>query len=402
MDQTRGWFYSMIVLGVALFGKSPYKRVVVNGLVLAEDGQKMSKSKKNYPEIMLIVNKYGADALRYYLMSSAIVRAQDFCFSEKGVDEIVKKNIGRLNNVVSFYEMYSGDDKDSIQNINIVSTNILDIWIINKLSELIKEVTENLEKYEIDRASRPFADFIDDLSTWYLRRSRDRFKIDEDEKKKMDRLMALSTIRNILIDFTKILSPFMPFIAEDIYQRLKGNDVNMKESVHLESWPEAKKIDKNILDSMIETRKIASLGLEARMKSKINVRQPLSKLSIKKPLSSEYLELIKDEVNVKNVIVIEKLNDDVLLDTNITNELKEEGIVRELIRSIQDLRKEKGLTIHDKVALIVETSKDFTDLILKNKNYIKNLTALKDIVFRGLETNSISISDYSIKLDIEK
>ena len=404
LDQTRGWFYSMLVLGVALFGKSPFKKVVVNGLVLAEDGQKMSKSKKNYPDLMLIVNKYGADALRYYLMSSPVVHAQDFCFIEKGVDEVVKKHIGRLNNVVTFYEMYADGEVEDIP-----STNVLDVWMMTRLAELTKEVTENLEKYEIDKAIRPFADFIDDLSTWYLRRSRDRFK-GEDEK---DKAMALSTTRTVLLTMVKLVAPFMPFVSEDIYLKLKNvskdDSANgsmrggaEKESVHLESWPEVKKFDEKIIESMREVRKVASLGLEARMRAKINVRQPLAKLTIKSSIPSVLIDLIKDEVNVKEVVVNASLSEDVVLDIALTPELKEEGTVRELIRAVQDLRKTKGLTIQDRAVLTVDTDKVFVDLIEKNKGAISSATLLKDIQFGALDGETIVIGEMSVRLDITK
>lgn len=389
LDQTRGWFYSMLVLGVALFGKTPYKKVVVNGLVLAEDGQKMAKSKKNYPDLMLIVNKYGADALRYFLMASPVVHAQDYAFSEKGVDEVVKKHIGRLNNVVTFYEMYATEEVKPI-----VSKNPLDIWIMTRLSELTKEVTDNLEKYEIDRATRPFADFIDDFSTWYIRRSRDRFK----SEKKEERDSALSTTHTVLLDLSKLLAPFMPFLAEDIYLRMKGE----KESVHLESWPALKKVNKKITESMAEARKIASLGLEARMKAKINVRQPLAKLSVKSIVPPTLIELIKDEVNIKSVVTDKDLKEDVVLDVALTPELKEEGTVRELIRAIQDLRKEKGLTIQDRAILTVDADKVIADLIEKNKSDISSATLLKDITFGTVEGEEIPIGEFKIKLRIEK
>ncbi len=387
LDQTRGWFYSMLVLGVALFGKSPYKNVVVNGTVLAEDGQKMSKRLKNYPDLMIVVDKYGADALRYVLMSSPVVHSQDLAFSERAVDEVVKKHIGRLNNVVSFYEMYA---KDNIPNIK--SENHLDIWINTRLKELIKEITESLDKFQIDKATRPIADFIDDLSTWYIRRSRDRFKSES------DRAAVLSTTRNVLIDFTKLLAPFMPFIAEDIYQRLKGP----LESVHLEAWPRSSKVDGRILKNMTQIRQIASLALEARTKAKIIVRQPLSKLYVKEKFPVSLVDIIKDEVNVKEVVHDETLGSEVMLDTNITPELKEEGIVRELIRSIQELRKEKGLTINDRVTLVIDSDKNFSSLVEKNKDLIVSSTLLKGIIFKELGNIAINIAEYSIKLDIEK
>ncbi len=372
LDQTRGWFYTMLVLGVALFGKSPYKKVVVNGQVLAEDGRKMSKRDKNYPDIMLIVNKYGADALRYALMSSPVVRGQDMLFSEKLVDEVVKKHIGRLNNVVSFYEMYASKTDTKVE-----SKHPLDKWILVRLNELGSEVTKNLEKYEIDKATRPFADFIDDLSTWYIRRSRDRFKSDN----KADREASLYTTRTVLMELSKYLAPFMPFVAEDIYNRVKGDEG--MESVHLEKWPKAAKVDKKILTSMAEIRKIVSLGLEARMKAKMNVRQPLATLTVKTklPKDEQLLSILKDEINVKNIVSDEKIKEDVALDLNITPELKEEGQVRELIRSIQEMRKEANLTVEDVVSLEVGESFEGATLLKKHQATIMKTTGLKEILF---------------------
>lgn len=393
LDQTRGWFYSMLVLGVALFGKSPYKNVVVNGLVLAEDGQKMSKSKKNYPDICVVINKYGADALRYVLMSSQVVHGEDFSFSEKYVDEVVKKHIGRLNNVVSFYEMYAGEISLD-EKLGVKSTDPLDVWIQTRLKELTKEMTDALEKYQIDKASRPIADFIDDLSTWYIRRSRDRFKSENKE----ELAAVLGTTRNVLLDFTKLIAPIMPFLAEDIYLKLKGP----LESVHLESWPELAKFDEKVLSDMQLIRKISSLGLEARMKAKINVRQPLAKLSVRSAFPVALVEIIKDEVNVKEVVADAGIVEEVLLDTVISPSLKEEGIVREFIRAIQDMRKENGLTVKDRVTLVVDGDQTVSDLIMKNKNNISSITGLKDIVFKKLEVEIKDVGGMKVGMSIER
>jgi len=192
VDQTRGWFYSLLVLSTALFGKSPYKNVVVNGLVLAENGKKMSKRLNNYPDPTNLVQKYGADALRFYLLSSPAVRAESLNFSEKGVDEVSKKIITRLINVVSFYELYAGGivaetgaDKRK---------NVLDIWIETRMKELATEVSSAMDNFELDRACRPLSAFVDDLSTWYLRRSRDRFKEGDDKKE------VAETLRKTLLE----------------------------------------------------------------------------------------------------------------------------------------------------------------------------------------------------------
>ncbi len=420
-DQTRGWFYSMLVLGVALFGTSPYKKVLVNGLVLAEDGEKMSKSKKNYPDPMLIVDKYGADALRYYLMSSPVVRAQDICFSEKGVDEVTKKIVNRLLNVVSFYEMYA--DKDVNGN---VSKNVLDLWVLARLNETIAQVSAGLESGELDRAARPFLDLVDDLSTWYLRRSRDRFKGED----VADKNAALATTKFVLLEMSKLVAPFMPFVAEDIYGRVGSADLeggNTLESVHLESWPIATKVNENLLDDMRLVRTIASQGLEARMAAKINVRQPLRslKVSLSKnekhgQLSQELISIIADEVNVKEVVlgarpaektvasdkvagVEAKLTIGVELDRIITPDLKEEGMVRELTRTIQDLRKEKGLTINDKATIMIQTDEAGRKFIEKNKETISRMTLLKDIEWGSVsgEVEPVKIGELSVKVIVK-
>ncbi len=396
LDQTRGWFYTLLVLSMGLFDKAPYENVVVNGLVLAEDGKKMAKRLKNYPEITLIFDKYGADALRYFLMSSPAVHAEDLNFSEKGVDEVYKKLILRLQNVVSFYEMYAGGD---VLGVLPKIQNPLDKWILARLAQVIEEVTRSLEAYVIDRAAWPLEGFIDDLSTWYLRRSRDRFKGDDEE----DKDAALAVTRFVLKEFAKVCAPFMPFIAEHVYLQVcfAGNP----ESVHLEDWPVAQKYDEKILEEMKEVRKIVSLGLEARAKVNLKVRQPLRELRIKKGkntigLSDSLLELIKDEVNVKRVVYTETLATEVELDTVIDAELKEEGQVRELLRAIQDLRKKENLTVSDSAVLIVDTSDQGKDLIQKNKNELSKNASLSSVEWGSLESEEIKIDNLAFKLSI--
>ena len=369
LDQTRGWFYSMLVLGVALFGTAPYKKVIVNGLILAEDGQKMSKSKQNFPDPMKLVDAYGADSMRYYMLASPVVHGQDLRFSEKGVDEITKKLVNRLLNVVSFYEMYADKPKAESRKSKAGSQNILDTWLLSRLAQTIREVSDGLERGELDVAARPFMDFTDDLSTWYLRRSRDRFKGDDEDDKKA----ALETTKYVLLEMTKILAPFMPFLAEDIYMRLGGE----KESVHLESWPISDKADQKLLKDMQAVRDISSKGLEARMAAKINVRQPLPSYSTTAvALNADLVDLVKDEINVKEIKFGAAENK---LDIAITPELKEEGDVRELIRKIQDLRKEKGLSVGDKATLIA--TEDVRAIISKNEEAIKKATGLNGIEY---------------------
>lgn len=391
VDQTRGWFYSMLVLGVALFGKSPFENVVVNGTILAENGEKMSKRLKNYPDPMAIVSRYGADALRYYLLSSPAVKGEDIKFSEKGVDDISKKIISRLENVLSFYLLY----KDSIHHdvSGGESPQVLDIWIKARLGEVVESVTKSMEKYEIDRAIRPLSDFIEDLSVWYIRRSRERVKGEDN----MDRHYMLATLKFVLKEFSKILAPFVPFLAEHVYQSVTNNQslgdtrdrqpaTNNLESVHLKEWPVSlvDYIRREDFAKMTEVREIVSKALELRAKANIKVRQPLAKLKIKSlkvKLNEEHIQLIKDEVNVKHIHFDRTLEDLIVLDTTITIELFEEGRVRELIRAIQDLRKREGLTIKDIAELSIETDQLGQVLIQKNKDFITKTTLTRSISF---------------------
>lgn len=392
LDQTRGWFYTLMVLNTALFGKSPYENVTVNGLILAEDGRKMSKSLQNYPELNLVLDKYGADSLRYYLMNSPAVKADDLRFAEKGVDEVMKKIVLRLDNVVSFYELF----KTSFENIEatVKSKNVLDKWILSRLGEVNREVTNSLENYELDRAARPFTDFVDDLSAWYLRRSRDRVKKGGEDGKE-----AMETLRYVLIEFAKTIAPFMPFKAEDVYQRLNGK----KESVHLESWNEISYKEESILKDMNTTREIVTKALEKRASSQIKVRQPLQKLEVKDlKLSDEYLEIIKDEVNVKEVLNNESMMEEVVLDTRLSPELKEEGNAREIIRAIQDLRKKTKLNPEDEIDVQISYPKELESAITKYEEEIKKTTRTQKIEKKELEGEGIKINEFEIKLEINK
>ncbi len=398
LDQTRGWFYSMLVLSVGLFGKPAYQNVVVNGLVLAEDGKKMSKSLKNYPDPMLVVDKYGADAIRYYLLSSPVVKAEDLCFSEAGVDEVQKKVIARLDNVYSFYEMYGQNKSAPVKNFVPTTTNILDRWIIARLNKTIREVTVAMNKYELDRATRPIGDLVEDLSTWYLRRSRDRFKSDDLK----DRTQAMETTRYVLEEMSKLIAPSMPFYAEELYQKVKC--LSSEESVHLASWPEVvteTPEEEKLIAEMAEVRKMVTFGLEARSKANIKVRQPLAQIKVKTNNLGAYSAVIAEELNVKEVLFDANLATSVELDLNITPELKAEGQARELIRSIQELRKQEKLNPGDAVSLKVKTNASGQDLIRKFETEIRRTTLVRAVTFgeviEGMKLN-IDGLDFELKI----
>ncbi len=406
IDQTRGWFYSMLVLSVALFDESSYKNVVVNGTILAEDGQKMSKSLKNYPDPMDVVSTYSADALRYYLLSSPVIKAEDIKFSEKSVDEILKKIIMRLQNVYTFFEMYGGFDLDITKKEQYKnSENVLDKWILVRLKEIATQITKATDNYELDRAVRPISDFVDDLSTWFLRRSRDRFKSEDVD----DRNSAMFTTRTVILEFSKLLAPSMPFIAEDLYLKITGG--MEKESVHLENWTEEfvgefspEEID--ILEKMKETRLIVSIGLEARAKAGFKVRQPLQSIKVKsQKLKSdkEYFNLIMDEINVKEIIFDESNVNVVELDLTLTEDLKEEGIMRDIIRTIQGMRKDKQLNPSDQIELVVDTDEKGKKFFEKFNDEISKTTGLKEISFEVMEGGVlVDTAEFKGRLMIEE
>jgi len=335
-DQTRAWFYYLHVIGTAIKEKPAFKNVIVNGIVLAEDGKKMSKKLNNYPDPSTVMEKYGADALRYYLLSSPVMAAESINFSEKEVKEALQKNIMLIGNVLSFYLIYA-----KAKNLAKPKTkNILDQWILAKLNQLIAEVTKQLEDYNLVKATRPIGEFINELSTWYVRRSRANFR-DGDQA-------AINTLGFVLLEFSKVIAPFVPFTAENIYRQVGGR----KESVHLEDWPASAKTSAaaaRIFKAMELARQIVEKGLAARAEAGIKVRQVLASFttSLTKELDQKLVELIKDELNVKAL----KFGKTDELETEITEELKKEGLAREIIRQINQLRKEQKLTMDDKVII---------------------------------------------------
>ena len=343
IGQTRAWFYVMHVMGTILFDKTPFQNVVTTGNVLNEKREKLSKSKMNYTDPEIILEKFGADALRFHLMTSTVMKGDDAVFSDREVDDVVKKVLNLASNVLSFYEQY----KDKIELLPAVSrSNVLDAWILARLDELVTEVTENMDAYDTVRAGRAMKLFIDDMSTWYLRRSRDRFKIETDDAR-----AAMTTLQFVLLELSKVMAPFTPFLSEHIYKTVGGK----LESVHLEDWSVVTSFDAHALTRMGEVRALVSRALQHRADAGIPVRQVLNEVVLHVPsgeLDEAYQELILDEVNVKKSIVT-KGELAAFLDLKLTPELVREGTVREIVRRINDLRKKSGLTINDRIAIYV-------------------------------------------------
>lgn len=397
LDQTRGWFYSLIVLGTALFGKSPFENVIVNGTVLAEDGRKMSKSLRNYPDPMELVDRVGADAMRYYLLTAPIMRAEDLSFSEKEVTEQQRKNIGRLHNVLAMYEMFADGTPAKAD-----SENILDRWIIARLNELITQSTEGYKNYELDKATRPLADFIDDVSVWYLRRSRERLKSTDEA----DQKFALGTLRFVLRELAKVMAPAMPFYAEYLFLAVRTTEE--AESVHLAKWPDGGEVATDLISKMKEVRLFVTQGLEARTKANLKVRQPLSEMFIRTDLllETELLDLIKDELNVKEISRdggTESVSGSrVVLMTDVTPELLAEGAVREVMRAVQDMRKDSGLAAVDRISLTVDTNEAGQQAVNSHLEMLIKTVGANDVIFEQAYGTTITPGEYLFTLAIKK
>lgn len=365
VDQTRAWFYYLHVISSAIKEAPAYKNVIVNGIVLAEDGKKMSKKLQNYPDPTAMFDKYGADSLRFYLMSSPVVAAQNLNFSEKDLAEIVRGMMRMLWNSYSFFVLYANIDKweHNDQFKHSTATNLLDRWILSELNTLVISVHDGMENYELHRAARAFPKFIDDMSNWYVRRSRKRFWKSENDGDKNE---AYATLHHVLVTLSKMMAPFSPFIAEEIYKNLTG-----KESVHLADLPTGDRhhVDEFLNDEMKRVRDVVTEGLQLRAQAKIKVRQPLSKVTIKDEFQVELVEIIKEELNIKNVVTDSQQVEKVVLDTEITAELAQEGIAREIVRHIQEMRKEAGYDVDNRINVWYngksEVFEKFGDLIAK-------------------------------------
>jgi len=485
LDQTRGWFYTLVVLGAALFDKNPFKNVVVNGLVLAEDGRKMSKRLKNYPEVDYIFDKYGADALRLFLMNSAAVKAGDLLFSEHGVQEVLRNFHISLWNAYSFFVTYANVDKwEPKNNEENKLENPLDIWLISYTEKFVCDIDKMLEEFDFQTTIKTIYMYIDGLTNWYIRRSRRRFWKSENDE---DKNQAYSALYKALIKLCIVTAPVAPFLVEEIYQNLKTD--NMPESVHLNDFPVE---DKNLRDLTLEkemelVQKTVEIGRSLRARVKINLRKPLNAVYLvtrdkeEIELLSKMSDIIKEELNVKNVIFEEeeeklvtlscKANfrvlgkkvgklmkqvadiisnfkksdilkiesgetisinmnnenidlapDDIIiertekeglsvinegsltvgLNTNLTEELIEEGIARQFIRHVQNLRKEKDLNVIDKINIFYTAPDEIVKAVANWDEIIMQETLGLSINKDERADIEVDIDDINIKIGLEK
>ena len=487
VDQTRGWFYSLLAISTLIFNKAPYKNVIVMGHVQDEDGQKMSKSKGNAVDPMDALNKFGADAIRWYFYVNSAPWLPNR-FHDKAVEEGQRKFLGTLWNTYAFYVLYA--DIDSFDptkyNLEYDKLSVMDKWLLSKLNTLVKTVDDYLNNYKITETARALQSFTDDMSNWYVRRCRERFWAKGMEQDKVNAYMTLYTA---LITLSKIAAPMIPFMTEEIYQNLvRSVDKNAPESIHLTDFPTVNEefIDKDLEVSMDEVLDIVVLGRAARNSANIKNRQPIGNMYVKAEtvLDPFYVEIIEDELNVKAVefkddveefvsysfkpqlktvgpkygkllgkikealasldghaamkslndtgsvdfefdgekvslgredLLIETAkNDDfvteadnkttVVLDIRLSEELIEEGFVRELISKVQTMRKEAGFEVVDHIVLSQSGNERIAEIIRKNETVIKNDTLADEIVYNNVDgyTKDWNLNGENTSLGVSK
>ena len=350
IGQVRAWFYYVHAVNTALFGDKAYKNVITTGTLAGNDGRKMSKSLGNYTDPNVLMDQYSADALRFVMLSSPVLAGEDFALIDKDVSDAARK-LTMVWNVYDFFTMYAEVDGWEFKGDKLVAPkelkNPLDAWIVARLYQLRNEVTDGMEKYNLPLATGGILPFIDDLSNWFVRRSRRRFWKSESGE---DKAEAYETLHYVLSYLALIMAPFTPFLAEELWQNMMGG-----ESVHLQDWPAAGEIDEDAIAKMADCRKIITDGLAIRMDrndefGQIKVRQPLASLTYGgEKLDEFYEQIIAEEVNVKKV----EHGKELALDKKLTDELREEGFVRELIRFVQSARKKAELNVDDRIKLSV-------------------------------------------------
>lgn len=482
LDQTRGWFYTLMVLGTCLFDQSPYRNVVVNGLVLAEDGKKMSKRLKNYPDPTHILEAYGADALRLYMIYSPVVRAENLRFSETGVKQILRDLLIPWWNAYSFFVTYANvDGFNEAEVVTPNSPNVLDRWIVSSLETLISDVTEAMDDYDLQRSVRPFVNFVEDLTNWYIRRSRRRFWKSQNDD---DKMHAYRTLRYVLVQLSKVAAPFTPFISEAIYRNLKG--ASMPESVHLCAFPTAHAAarDTALERRMALVQNVVKMGRQLRTENDLKVRQPLAKLhvvSANADVLSAFAsdeDLIKDELNVKSIVygsdeteladvtvkadfkalgpkcgpnmkvvaaaiaqfttaqiqtliagqsievgavaitlaevVIQRKPKAgmvvaaegeiiVALDTGLTPELVKEGLAREFVSRVQNVRKDADFEVTQRIAITVAGDAELKAAVAQFSEYIQAETLCEKLDFAdAVSAEAVELNGHSVAIAVAK
>ena len=352
VGQVRAWFYYLHAVNTGLFGKNAFNNVIVTGTLAGNDGRKMSKSYGNYTDPNELMDQYSADALRFLLLSSPVLNAEDYSLQDKDVADVARK-LSMIWNMYDFFTLYADVDGwewdgDLVDPLNEL-TNPLDRWVVSRVHQLKSEVERCMDGYDLPNALKPVLPFIDDASNWYVRRSRKRFwKSDSDA----DKAMAYKTLHYVLVQLSIVLAPFTPFLAEELYRQLTGG-----ESVHLLDWPADGGVDSQLVEQMASIREVISNGLAVRAREGIKVRQPLASVSVAQDTPDQFDDIICEELNVKAVLRSASESATVL-DTQITKPLAQEGLIREVIRNVQSARKQADLQVDDRIHLQLASDHD--------------------------------------------
>lgn len=395
VGQVRAWFYYMHAVNVGLFGKNAFKHVIVTGNIAGNDGYKMSKSRGNFTDPNELMDKYSADSWRFLLMSSPVMNGEDFSLQDKDVGDVARK-LSMVWNMYDFFTMYAevdgwefhGDVSDPTESL----TNHLDQWVVSRLHQLIAEVGKHMDVYDIPNALKPILPYIEDASNWYVRRSRRRFWKSGDDA---DKNKAYRTLHYVLTQLAQVLAPFTPFLAEELYQKLTGG-----ESVHLLDWPVGGHVNELVVGDMETVRDYVNQGLSIRAKERQKVRQPLASVTV--PSLGQFVdfkEILIDELNVKDVFEGPEL----ALDLYITDELKREGLMREIVRHVQSARKSAGLNVDDRISLSLTSSdEDITAAAHEYEQVIRDETLASTYEtgeYAYSETVTVEGSELTISLE---
>ena len=408
LDQTRLWFYVLHVISTILLDKPAYKNVLVNGMIMAADGQKLSKRLKNYPPIEDVFATEGADSLRFYLLSSTPAVTADYMrFDRTALRDINRNLFMTLSNSVSFLSMYAEIDNWKPQSLEMPTnlTNPLDQWLVAMVNKTIAVCTTAADNYDLAKASWPVYELVDELSNWYIRRSRRRFWKSEDDNDKID---AYNTLHWALVTVCQLLAPYSPFASDYFYRHLVEDIAESPESVHLSTWPKANTNDTAILNAMATVREVVNEGLAARAKAGIKVRQPLAKVTVQssQELNDDLNSIITDELNTKSIVVKKANSLKVILDTKITQTLQNEGWVREVIRNVQQARKESGLDVENRIMLSLESNtKKLQDAIEEYSELLKNEVLATTINQKNETlafTKNVTIEGMDLSISLQK
>ena len=407
IDQTRGWFYSLMAIGELMSGQNSYRNVVVNGVVLDKDGKKMSKSVGNVVDPIPVIERFGADAVRWYFVTAAAV-GNDYRFGEELIQEVLSGFIRMLWNCYSFFVTYANLDgfEPAASPLPVRNRALLDRWLLSQLNLCVRRVTDELEEFDPHGSARAIESFVDDLSNWYIRRSRRRFWKSESDT---DKVSAYQTLHEALVVTSQMLAPFAPFLADEVYRNLAGPAA--ADSVHLSDWPavDAAAIDEQLSADMDRARRMVEMGHKERDRANLKVRQPLAGATVPGPeLDPELETIVLDELNLKALTYVDPDSREVVLDTQLTQELRREGLAREVVRRIQGARKDAGYNIEDRIEVRYRAAGELAEAIADWSEHISqetlavSLQPLAGTAKDGEHTTELKVEGEELALALNK